>query len=168
MNSVQNILKINLANPFAGIEKSLMDAVQGQIGGIEGKLGKIEKELGTKLGEKIITRAQRNGSTNVTGITGNVLSVTSGGLTSAAAAASKVVNITLNTAVNNATSSVTKKIAGMKSKIASNIKDQAMTKITQLRQKSADNLQKKIHGNIDGTMQRKIQGMIGSDIKWPL
>lgn len=168
MYSAQNALKLNLANPFDGVEKSLMGAVQGQICMIEGKLGKIEKELGTKIGKKIITRAQRNGTINITGITSNVLSAASAGLTSTAAAASNVVNSTINTTVNNATIGVTKKIAGMKSKITSKIKDQAMNKVTQLKQKAADNLQKKIHSNINGTMQRKVKGMIGSDIKWPL
>ena len=160
-NEIHSALKGMLANPVGSFESILQNLIGVAIADIEDRLKNIQTELGDPMGDIVTTRAERNGCFDDIFKLSTKSDPTS--VNPEAIAKQLPSNLPESIIGGGFGGGIKKQDAWQ---IDDVIRDQALNKVNFMKSESIDKLRQKISQKIHCVTGIRIEGMIGSDIKW--
>lgn len=161
VTEIHSALKGMLSNPMGAFEDIIKSLVAVGIGDIEERLKRIQNEIGIPLANIVTSRAERNGLFDMV-----FKQKTASDPTVVDPEATKKPELPGNTPTVGGGFG-----GGIQNddkwKIEDEIRNEAMSKVDEIKRRSIDGLRQKISQKIHCVTGIRIENMIGSDIRWP-
>ena len=162
VDEIHKALKGMLKNPMGAFESVIQTLVAGGIQDIEQRLLKIQDELIIPEAEQIISRLERNANFDAL-----FKKKTKSDPTSVDPEATKKQEAPTDPDVPTAGGGIGGALKKEQWKIMDEIRNEALSKVEEIKKRSIDGLRKKISQKIHCVTSIRIENMIGRDIRWP-
>ena len=162
VGEIHDALKGMLKNPMGAFESIIQSLVAGGIQDIEQRLLKIQDELIIPEAEQIISRLERNANFDAL-----FKKKTKSDPTSVDPEATKKQEAPADPNVPTVGGGIGGALKKEQWKIMDEIRNEALSKVEEIKKRSIDGLRKKISQKIHCVTSIRIENMIGRDIRWP-
>lgn len=159
---IHDALKGMLKNPMGAFESIIQSLVAGGIQDIEQRLLNIQNELLIPEAEEIISRLERNANFDAL-----FKKETKSDPTSVDPEATKKQEAPTDPTVPTVGGGIGGALKKDQWKILDTVRDEALSKVDEIKKRSIDGLRKKISQKIHCVTSIRIENMIGRDIRWP-